>query len=190
VNRMEKKGFGQWIPWVGGILGVLLVLIGLYVLFNRSGQSNTYQSMKIPSGQAKAIKLFSLNIETKKEAVENFQVHKEAALRHQLSQMIEQMARQPENEKMRSLWPLPLKVRSAYLRKNGFLILDFEKGVQYNQSNSAFDELAAIYLIVRTITANYEQIKQVKFLIGGQETETLAGHIDISRPLKLSDLKW
>lgn len=190
VKHMGDPSLGKWIPWVGGALGVLLVLTGIFVLFNGPGNNKKYQAIEIPPGQAKVIKLFLLNVETNKEEVENFQVNKEAALWHQLARIIGRMARQPEREKTMSLWPLPLKVRSAYLRKNGLLILDFEKGVQYNQLNSAFVELAAIFLIVRTITANFDQIKQVKFLIGGQEAETLAGHIDISRPLKLSDLKW
>ena len=187
---MSKQNMERWLPWIGGGIGMLLLLAGLLFLFGGPWPAKKYHGIDIPPGQALTIKIFFLNSETNKEEIEEFQVHKEAHLSKQILQIIERMARQPETKKIRTLWPLTLKVRSAYLRKNGFLILDFEKGVQYNQSNSAFHELAAIYSIVRTITANFTQVKQVKFLIGGQEAETLAGHIDISRPLQLSDLKW
>jgi len=36
--------------------------------------------------------------------------------------------------------------------------------------------------VVRTLTKNFPEVRQVKFLINGQEEETLAGHLDITRP--------
>lgn len=44
-------------------------------------------------------------------------------------------------------------------------------------------ELLAVYAIVNTVTANVPQIKKVQFLVGGQETQTLKGHIDLRQPL-------
>jgi hypothetical protein len=46
-----------------------------------------------------------------------------------------------------------------------------------------------IYSIVDTLVLNLEQVRQVKFLIGGQEAATLAGHVDLSRPFK-ADMLW
>ena len=38
----------------------------------------------------------------------------------------------------------------------------------------------AIYAVVNTLTQNFEEIKEVRFLLDGREAQTLAGHIDAS----------
>jgi hypothetical protein len=44
-------------------------------------------------------------------------------------------------------------------------------------------ELASIYSVVNSLTQNVSGINRVQILIEGAEAETLAGHIDLSRPL-------
>jgi hypothetical protein len=41
--------------------------------------------------------------------------------------------------------------------------------------------------IMQTLVTNVPEIKRVQILIGGREVETLAGHLDIRRPL---DTSW
>ena len=43
-------------------------------------------------------------------------------------------------------------------------------------------ELASIYAVVNSLTQNVSKIDRVQILIEGAEAETLAGHIDLSRP--------
>jgi hypothetical protein len=45
---------------------------------------------------------------------------------------------------------------------------------------SAEDELLAVYALVNTLTHNFPEIRQVRFLMDGREAQTLAGHIDLS----------
>ncbi len=44
-------------------------------------------------------------------------------------------------------------------------------------------ELLTVYAIVNTLVVNIDGVDRVKILIGGNEAETLAGHIDIGRPV-------
>ena len=44
--------------------------------------------------------------------------------------------------------------------------------------------MMTIWSIVNTLVLNVPEIEAVKILIGGGEAETLAGHIDLSRPLR------
>jgi hypothetical protein len=46
------------------------------------------------------------------------------------------------------------------------------------------NELLTVYTLVDAITMNLPAVTAVQLLVNGQEVETLAGHIDLRRPLK------
>ena len=45
----------------------------------------------------------------------------------------------------------------------------------------SWEELLALYAMVNTLSQNFEEIRQVRFLVDGREAQTLAGHIELSR---------
>jgi hypothetical protein len=49
--------------------------------------------------------------------------------------------------------------------------------------------MLTVYSIVNTAVANLDGIERVQILVEGKEVETLAGHLDLSKPL-LPDMKW
>ena len=61
---------------------------------------------------------------------------------------------------------------TAYLDLSSDFLSDFEPGIQ--------SETLAIYSIVNSLTVNIPAVKQVQFLIQGQEVETLDGHADLT----------
>jgi hypothetical protein len=61
---------------------------------------------------------------------------------------------------------------TAYVELSNDILSDFEPGIQ--------SETLAIYSIVNSITMNIPSVKQVRFLIQGQEVETLDGHADLT----------
>jgi hypothetical protein len=44
-------------------------------------------------------------------------------------------------------------------------------------------ELLAVYALVNTVVTNFASIKRVHILVGDRMVDTLAGHVDLSRPL-------
>jgi hypothetical protein len=44
-----------------------------------------------------------------------------------------------------------------------------------------------VYTIVNAILTNLPNLQEVQILIGGQEADTLAGHVDLRRPLRKND---
>jgi hypothetical protein len=46
---------------------------------------------------------------------------------------------------------------------------------------SVWEELIALYAMVNTLSQNFEEIRQIRFLVEGREVQTLAGHIELSR---------
>lgn len=61
---------------------------------------------------------------------------------------------------------------TAYVDLSNDILSDFEPGIE--------TETLAIYSIVNSITINIPSVKRVKFLIQGQEVETLDGHVDLT----------
>jgi hypothetical protein len=46
-----------------------------------------------------------------------------------------------------------------------------------------------VYAVVNAVTTNLPAIARVQILVGGREVDTLAGHLDLRRPLQ-KNLKW
>lgn len=76
-----------------------------------------------------------------------------------------------------------VSLRSLYLDEAGTAFLDLAPRQPLQQANpaSAWDELLALYAMVNTIMLNVPEVRQVRFLLNGRETRTLAGHLDLSR---------
>jgi hypothetical protein len=45
-------------------------------------------------------------------------------------------------------------------------------------------ELMTVYAIVNAVTTNLPAVQRVQILIDGKEADTLAGHVDLRRPLQ------
>jgi len=81
--------------------------------------------------------------------------------------------------------PVPdgVQLRSIhYLVKKEMLVLDFNDLLSSAFPGGTTAELEFIYFMVDNLCYNFKEIKKIKFLIGGNESKTLAGHIDLEKP--------
>jgi hypothetical protein len=75
-----------------------------------------------------------------------------------------------------------ISLRGFFLASDGTAYVDITVGSQYgSRGSSASEEFLALYSVVNTLTQNFEEIRQVRFLVEGREAQTLAGHVDIAR---------
>ena len=83
-----------------------------------------------------------------------------------------------------SVIPEGTELRAFYVTERGdaFVDLSFEASAPHLGGTSA--ELLAVYAIVHAVTANLTTIQRVQILIDGREADTLAGHVDLRRPLE------
>ncbi len=79
--------------------------------------------------------------------------------------------------------PPEAKLRKVYLGPGGRAVIDFEPNLGALRSYGAGAEMLAVFAIVHTITDNVEGVQSVQILVGGDERETLGGHVSISEPL-------
>ena len=84
--------------------------------------------------------------------------------------------------------PLPLdtSLLEFYLLPDGTAVADFSDALSHEIPIGISSEQLAVDAIVRTLHAAVPQARRLKILIGGQEVETLAGHVDLSSAFDLS----
>jgi len=73
-----------------------------------------------------------------------------------------------------------VKLRAFYLDAQGTAYIDLATSAPPVRA-SAWDEQLAVYALVNTLMQNFEEIRQVAFLVDGRDAQTLAGHLDLSR---------
>jgi len=75
-------------------------------------------------------------------------------------------------------------LRALYVDGKGAAFVDLSKEASVAHTGGSQDELLTIYAIVNAVTANLPSITSVQLLVDGKEVETLAGHIDLRKPLQ------
>ena len=83
-----------------------------------------------------------------------------------------------------SVIPEGTLLRAFYVtgRGDAFVDLSFEAASQHLGGSST--ELLTVYAIVNAVTANLPTVQRVQILVDGREADTLAGHVDLRRPLQ------
>ena len=85
--------------------------------------------------------------------------------------------------------PAGTKLRALYVGDRGDAFVDLSGEVRTAHTGGALDELFTTYAIVNALTVNLPAITRVQILVDGKEVDTLAGHVDLRRPLQ-KNLKW
>ena len=85
--------------------------------------------------------------------------------------------------------PAGTKLRALYVGDRGDAFVDLSGEVRAAHSGGSLDELFTTYAIVNALTVNLPAITRVQILVDGKEVDTLAGHVDLRRPLQ-KNLKW
>lgn len=89
------------------------------------------------------------------------------------------------NASIPKLWPADIVARGTYLLPDGTAVVDLGGATLVNGwGTGTHNEMMAAYSLVQTLTSNFTQIKRVRLLINGQQADTLAGHIDLRKPLR------
>jgi spore germination protein GerM len=85
--------------------------------------------------------------------------------------------------------PPETKVRDVFLTDTGEAFVDFGPEISTAHHGGSLDEALAVYAIVNAVTVNLPDVTCVRILVDGKEVDTLAGQLDLRRPLTRS-LAW
>ena len=78
--------------------------------------------------------------------------------------------------------PAETKVLEVFVSPRGVAYVDLSKEASQGTSGS-HEELLSVYSIVNSLTVNFPAVRRVQILLEDRPADTLAGHVDLSRPL-------
>jgi spore germination protein GerM len=78
--------------------------------------------------------------------------------------------------------PAETRVLEVFVTPRGVAYVDLSKEASQGTSGS-HEELLSVYSIVNSLTVNFPAVRRVQILLEDRPADTLAGHVDLSRPL-------
>ncbi len=103
-------------------------------------------------------------------------------LGQQLRVVVEELVRGSSEGLLPPLSP-ETRVRDVFLSAEGVAYVDLSADVAKDTIGGTRAELLSVYAIVDSLAENFPAVKRVQILIDDHPVETLAGHVDLSRPL-------
>jgi spore germination protein GerM len=89
----------------------------------------------------------------------------------------------PAVEPLVSAIPSGTTLRNVFITPQHEAFVDLSGDVSSAHPGGTTNELLTIYTIVHALTYNLPAVTAVQVLVDGKEVDTLAGHVDIRRPL-------
>ncbi len=85
-----------------------------------------------------------------------------------------------------SALPPGTKLRALYVTDRGDAFVDFSRDLVTGHPGGSLNEMLTVYSVVDALVANLPAVHAVQLLVDGREVDSLAGHLDLRRPLAKS----
>jgi spore germination protein GerM len=93
----------------------------------------------------------------------------------------------PPQAPLLSAIPQGTAVKELFLTDRGEAYVDLSAELATNHPGGSLDEMLTVYTLVAVLTENLPSVTRVQILIDGREVDTLAGHVDLRRPLRKNE---
>lgn len=98
-------------------------------------------------------------------------------------QILEELIKGPREPSLSPTLPSSTQIRDVWM-EGDCIYVNFSSSLAKAHPGGSSGELATVYSIVNTLLDNFPAYSRVQILIQGKPRETLAGHINISEPLR------
>lgn len=100
-----------------------------------------------------------------------------------LALVIRELLKGSANASVARSFPPDTVLRAAYLLPDGNAIVDLGGQTLTSWNTGSHQEMIAAYSVVETVIANFPEVRRVRLLVNGQVVPTLAGHVQLDKPL-------
>jgi spore germination protein GerM len=97
--------------------------------------------------------------------------------------IIQALIKGPQESLLRTI-PADTRLNAVYITPDRTCYVDLTEAVRKNHPGGSKSELLTIYSLVNSLVLNVPEIERVQLLIDGNQVPTLAGHVDLERPVK------
>ena len=180
-----KPKAGVW-GWI--FVGVLLVLIvaGLWWLVGSSGGGRTSVGTAERDGNTAPGEDLSIWFASRQEDAlvsEPHRVPPSPTPLERAKASLQELIAGPRGDALRTV-SAEVKIREVFIDDQGTAYVDFSEALSQPHPGGPWAEMLTLRSIMQTLVANVPEIKRLQILVEGREVETLAGHLDIRRPLE------
>ncbi len=98
-----------------------------------------------------------------------------------LRALFEELARGPTRPGLIGVLPPRIQLRNGFLMPSGEVVLDL--AVDSSLSFGSAEELSIVSSLVDTTLQNVANTQRVRILVNGEPSESLGGHVDLTRPM-------
>jgi len=135
-----------------------------------------------------SVKLFFLAPDQPALLIEDREVAYSADLARQVRTVVEELVKGPQKGLVGTL-PAETKVIDSFVTSAGTAYVDLSKEAAQKHPGGSKGELLSVYSVVNSLTANFPAVKRVQIVVEDRQVPTLAGHVDLTRPLS-SDMTF
>ncbi len=97
--------------------------------------------------------------------------------------IIQALIKGPQEGLLKTI-PADTRLNAIYITPDRTGYVDLSEAVRKNHPGGSKSELLTIYSLVNSLVLNVPEIERVQILIDGNQAPTLAGHVDLERPVK------
>ena len=128
------------------------------------------------------VKLFFMAPDQPALLIEDREVAYSADLARQVRTVVEELVKGSQKGLVGTL-PAETKVIDAFVTSAGVAYVDLSMEAGQKHPGGSKGELLSVYSVVNSLAANFPAVKRVQILVDDRQVPTLAGHVDLTRPL-------
>lgn len=176
---------------LGGIVAAVAVAAVLYYFLRvqEPGEEAEVEAVRrrVTEGiQTKSVILFFAAEDGEHLVTETREIVAGGGVEAEIKRVVEALARGPIRRGVPTL-PPETTVESVFVDGGGSAYVNFGRELRAFHWGGTSGERLTIRSLVRTLGANFPAVSAVRLLEEGHPLESLAGHVDLSRPLWVDD---
>jgi spore germination protein GerM len=171
-------------------VGILAALIALSVLSERliHRRAGMPEVQRI-SAEMKSVTVYFGNRSADDFLTEGREIPAAGGFEAQVKAAIGELIKGPQGGDRVGVIPQGTEIRQAFwVEDSQTLYLDFNNALVANHPGGSAGEYFTIGAILKTVSANFPQVKRVQLLIDGNTVESIAGHYAVDKPIEVQ--KW
>ena len=182
-KRAKKKKTFRTVPWFR-IVVFLIILVGVFVYLK--GRYDTAYSPSAPPKKTSpadriTVDLYYADPDRDGLKAERRSVSPGTSLSQTISHALRELMKGPRGNLINAI-PKNTKLENVRIDNDGVVWVDFSSHLSRAHPGGSSAELITVYSIVNTVLLNFKEVKTVRVLIDGATVDTLAGHIDCTKP--------
>jgi hypothetical protein len=171
------------------VVAIFLVVTYLVPRLGEQGREGPPPEVQRVSEETRSVSLFYANADADGFRTEMREVAAEGGIEDQVKAVINEFLKKPDDDHLVSTFPDGVvRLQVFWVEETQTVHLDFNRALVTNHRGGSTAEYYTIATLLKTVGANFPQIRMVQFLVDGYPVETIAGHYAVDEPLDI--LRW